>query len=140
MGPNTAFCFFAAGFLGVYGELIWPARVWPSVAGLGAALVGGYWLWRASPTPLGLGVLTVALLLFLLDAFAETLNIAGISATAAMALGFARLLAGPHRLQPVLAIPACLGFGAITLVLNRAAKQARRNKLADLYGERKGRG
>jgi hypothetical protein len=78
--------------------------------------------------------LAAAVLLLLLDAFAETLNIAGLSATAAMALGFANLLAGPHSLQPVLTIPACLGFGAITMALNRAAKRARRNKRADLSG------
>jgi membrane-bound ClpP family serine protease len=117
--------------------------MWPGVAGLGAALAGGYWLWQASPVPLGLGLLAVALLLFPLDAFADTFHVAGVLATGLMALGFSRLLVGPHRLQPLLTIPACLGIGAITMALNRAAKRARRNKradLADLYGERKGRG
>jgi membrane-bound ClpP family serine protease len=134
MGPNSAFCLFAAGLLGVYSELIWPGRVWPGVVGSGAAAAGGYWLWQASPTPLGLLLLATAVLLFVLDALAETSNMAGLSATAAMALGFSSLLAGPHPLKPVLTIPGCLGLGAITLMLNQAAKRARRNKRADLFG------
>jgi membrane-bound ClpP family serine protease len=134
MNPNTAFCLTILGLLGVYGELIRPGLVWLGVAGLGAALAGGYFLWLASPMPLGLGLLVGALTLFLVDASVETFGIAGMFATAALALGFTRLIVRPNTIQPALAIAVAILFGATTAALNRGARRARRNKRADLFG------
>jgi len=131
-GPNTAFCLLLFGLLGVYCELIRPGRALPGVVGAAAAFTGGYLLLQASPTALGLELLGGAAALFLLDAFFPTYFVAGTAATAALTFGFTMLIAGPRGIRPILAIPCCLGFGAITTFLNSAARRARRNKRADL--------
>ena len=128
MGPNTAFCLIIFGLLGVYCEFIWPGRVWQIVVGSAAAITGGYYLWRAEPTLIGLELLALSTFLFLLDAYLDSCFIAGIAATAALTFGFAKLIPGPHGIRPLLAIPWCLAFGIITLVLNSLGRRARRNK------------
>jgi membrane-bound ClpP family serine protease len=130
MDPNTAFCLLVSGVLGVYVELLWPGLVWPGVTGLGAVITASYFLLLAAPASLGLGLLAAAVFLFVLDLFVETLSLAGAAATVALALGFTQL--GPPRIQPLLALPGCLGLGTLTLVLNRAMRRARWNKRADL--------
>jgi membrane-bound serine protease (ClpP class) len=132
LGPNTAFCFLIFGLLGVYCEFIWPGRVLPGIAGAAAAVTGGYFLFRASPTALGLELLGLAVVLVLLDAFCATNFVAGIAATAALTFGFTRLIAASHGIRPILAVPWCVAFGTITMFLNSATRRARRNKRADL--------
>ena len=128
MGPNTAFCLVIFGLLGVYCEFIWPGRVLPGICGAAAAATGGYHLWRAVPSALGLELLALAAACFLLDAFIHTYLIAGTVATVALTFGFLRLIPGEHGIRPFWAIPWCLAFGAITMFLNWSARRARRNK------------
>jgi membrane-bound serine protease (ClpP class) len=128
MSPNIAFCLLICGILGVYSELIWPGRVWPGIAGTGSVLTGGYFLWLASPAPLGLELLASAAVMLALDACVDTLYVAGTVATAALALGFTRLIIGPNRIQPVWAVPLCIALGSVTMALNAAGRRARRNK------------
>ena len=128
MGPNTAFCLVIFGVLGVYCEFIWPGRVWQAVLGSAAAVTGSYFLWQALPSSIGLELLGISALLFLLDAYVDTRFIAGAGATAALAFGFVKLIAGEHGIRLWLALPWCLVFGAITMFLNWAARRARRNK------------
>jgi membrane-bound serine protease (ClpP class) len=132
LGPNTALCLLLFGLIGVYCEFIWPGRILPGIAGGAAAITGGYFLFHASPTALGLELLGAAAALFLLDAFFETYYVAGTVATAALTFAFTRLIEGPHGIRPILAIPWCLAVGAIITLLNSAARRARRNKRADL--------
>jgi membrane-bound serine protease (ClpP class) len=134
MHPDRAFCLSMFGVLGIYCELIWPGRVWPGVAGAGAVAAGWYFLWLASPAPLGLTLLAAAGALFILDACLETCYVAGLGATAALAFGFTGLIAGPQRIQPALAVACCLALGALTMVLNHAGRRARRNKRVGLPG------
>jgi hypothetical protein len=108
--------------------------VWLGTAGTGAAVAGGYFLWLASPAPLGLGLLAAAAVMFMLDAFVDTAQIVGTAATAALALGFTKLIVGLHGIRPGLAVSGCLALGAITMALNWAARRARRNKRLDVFG------
>ena len=130
MGSNTAFCLVIFGVLGVYCEFIWPGRVWQAVLGSAAAVTGGYFLWRDLPSPLGVNLLGAAALLFLVDAYIDTRFVAGTVATTALAFGFVKLIFGAHGIRPLLAVPWCIAFGAITMMLNWAARRARRNKRA----------
>jgi membrane-bound serine protease (ClpP class) len=134
MSPNIAFCLLICGILGVYSELIWPGRVWPGLAGFGSLLTGGYFLGRASPGPFGLGMLALAAVMLALDACVDTSYVAGTAATAALVLGFSRLIAGPNRIQPIWAVPLCIALGAVTMALNAAGRRARQNKRVDSTG------
>jgi len=129
MGPNTAFCLVIFGLLGVYCEFLWPGRVLPGICGAAITVTGGYHLWRAVPSGLGLELLALATVFFFLDAFVDTYFIAGAVATAVLAWGFLKLIPGVHGIHPFLAIPWCIAFGAITSFLNWSARRARQNKL-----------
>ncbi len=132
MGPQTAFFCVILGVLGVYCELIWPARVWQAVLGLGTLAAGGYFLAGATPTKTGLGLIALAAAFFLIDAFVDTHFPGAIIATVALTLGFLRLIKGARALSPVLVVPLCLVLGGVTAVLNRRVRRARENKRADL--------
>jgi membrane-bound serine protease (ClpP class) len=114
--------------LGVYCEFLWPGRVLPGIYGAAATVIGGYHLWRAVPSALGLELLALAAACFLLDALVSTYFLAGAVATVALAFGFVRLIPGDHGIHPLLSIPWCIVFGAITMFLNWSARRARRNK------------
>lgn len=133
MGPNTAFCLVIFGVLGIYCEFIWPGRIFPGICGAAAAVTGGYYLCHVTLTAprlelLGLELLATATTLFVVDAFVNTLCIAGTLATAALTAGFLTLVPGPRTIHPALAIPWCLALGVLTIALNWTARRARRNK------------
>ena len=132
MGSNTAFCLVIFGFIGIYCEFIWPGRVVPGICGAAAAVTGGYFLWHAAPTVVGLELLAAAAAFFVLDAFANTRFLAGTIATTAQTFGFIKLIPSPRGIRPVLAIPWCIVFGIITMGLNWASRRARCNKRSDL--------
>jgi membrane-bound ClpP family serine protease len=112
----------------IYGEVIWPGRVFPGLAGAAVALTGGYFLWRNSPAALGLELLAGAAALFAVEALLDTYFIAGLLGTAAAASGFCKLFAGRSGIAAGLAVPLCLLFGGVTIFLSRGVKRARRNK------------
>jgi membrane-bound serine protease (ClpP class) len=132
LGPNVAFVVTILGLFAVYWELIQPGRIYPGTLGAAAILTGGYFLWRLGPTANGLKLLAAAGVLFIVEACWSTRGLAGLAATAALALGFWELFAGPRHIAAYLAIPLCLAFGAVTIWLSAGAKRARRNKRADL--------
>jgi hypothetical protein len=92
------------------------------------ALTGGCFLWRNSPTGLGVELLAGGVVLLAVEALLDTYFLAGLLGTAAAASGFCTLFAGRSGIAPVLAIPLCLIFGAVTIFLSSGAKRARRNK------------
>jgi membrane-bound ClpP family serine protease len=137
IGPNTAFVLTIFGIFGIYSELVWPgcrvARIIsPGVLGLGATLTGSYFLWRHSPSVLGLELLGAAVVLLAVDAIVDSYFVAGVAGTAALAIGFWKLFDGTQRIEAVLAFPLCVVFGVTTMVLSHGAKRARRNKRTDL--------
>lgn len=80
----------------------------------------------------GLTLLGVSVGLFLLKAFWNIDFIARLGGTAALSVGFHRLIGGAAPVPLILDIPVCLIFGGITLLLCREEKRARRNKRLDL--------
>jgi len=132
--PNAAFALTIFGVLGIYCEFVWPGRIIPGFLGLAAALAGAFCLWRHSPTAAGLGLLGGALILFVLDAAVETFHIAGTLGTVALAAGFWKLFDKPPLISAGLAFSLSLVLGGVTILLNRGARRARRNKRADLTG------
>jgi membrane-bound serine protease (ClpP class) len=132
IGPNVAFVLTVFGLLAIYWELIRPGRIYPGTLGAAAVLAGAYFLWRLGPTADGLKLLAAAGIFFVVEACWNTGFVAGISATAALSLGFWKLFAGPRHIAGYLALPLCLAFGAATIWLSAGAKRARRNKRADL--------
>jgi hypothetical protein len=66
--------------------------------------------------------------LYLLDAYLDTRFAAGVAATGALSVGFVKLISGTHGVRPILSVPGCAVFGAVTMSLNCLARRARRNK------------
>ncbi len=132
LGPNTAFVLSVLGFLFIYGEFVWPGRVWPAAAGAAMAVTGAYFLYRSGATAAGLWWVGGAAALFLLDVFLNTFFIAGALGTAALGYGSWKLIPGSRPITPAFSIPLCVIFGAATMFLTNSARQARINKRADL--------
>jgi membrane-bound ClpP family serine protease len=87
-------------------------------------------MWRLTPQPVALGFVAVAVILFALDAALETFAVAGIAGIIALTYGCSEMYTGRQRISALLAIPACVTLGTITIVLNWAGRRARRNKRA----------
>jgi len=132
MRPDYAFILLISGLLGVYAELARPGLVAPGLAGCVLSLSGAYFLSRDAPSGLGLALLSVAVLLFVAEAFWRVNFVAGVFAIMALTCGFCVLLRETPRISLALAIPVSVVFGSITLVLVYGAKRARQNKWADL--------
>jgi membrane-bound serine protease (ClpP class) len=132
LGPNVAFVLTVLGLLAIYWEFIRPGQIYPGTLGAAALLGGAYLLWRLGPTAYGLKLLAAAGIAFVVEACWNTGFLAGIAATAALALGSWKLFAGPQHVAAYLAFPLSLAFGAATIWLSAGAKRARRNKRVDL--------
>ena len=132
LGPNTAFVLAICGVCFIYLELLRPGRIFPGVLG-GAALVeAGYFLWRNSPSALGLALIGGAAALFLIEVFVPVYGMAGLFGTAALAAGVSKLFPQPPRILPAIGIPLSIVFGALTTFLAYTANRARRNKWSDI--------
>jgi membrane-bound ClpP family serine protease len=123
--PNEAFALLAAGVAGCIWELTRPGRIAPGVAGLGAVVIGAYWLWRNHPTYVGLfwiGLTGIGFsLLPLTGAFCPIYVIAGLAGSIGWSAGFILLFRGASRIAPELAIPVCTAFSCIAAWLLRTA-------------------
>jgi membrane-bound ClpP family serine protease len=106
--------------------------VYPGVLGAVGLIIAAYFLWRSAPAGIGLLLIALAALLFLAEALWNTRFLAGIAGTTSLSFGFCRLFTGPNRISTALAIPVCIGFGAISVFLAYGARRARRNKWSDL--------
>lgn len=132
MTASAAFILLIFGLLGIYAEFVWPGRVIPGAAGCVLAVAAVYFLWRNSPTPMGVALLGIAAGLFVAEALWRLNFIAGVAAMTALAWGFCVLLPVPRRISPAVAIPGSTVFGALTMFLLWGAKRARQNKRADI--------
>ena len=132
MSPNAAFLLFISGLLALYCEFIRPGLIAPGVLGAAAALAGAWFLFRPPFYPGGLALVAAAAVLLLFEALAGPPFLLGVVATLALAVGFTLLLPPPRTLLPGVALPVSLVFGAVSMLLARAAKRARRNKTSDL--------
>jgi membrane-bound ClpP family serine protease len=120
LGPNQAFALLAAGVTGCIWELVRPGRIAPGVAGLGAGVMGTYWLWRNQPAPAGLVWIAVSILA-LAGACSPLYRTACLAGSIGLSTGFILLFPASLPIAPVLAIPVCTGFSCIAAWLLRTA-------------------
>ena len=132
MVPTNAFLLLVCGILCIYSESVWPGRVIPGLVGGVLAISGTYFLWRNSPTAIGLLLIGGAVIFFVAEAFWRVDLVSGVAGLVALTCGFCLLFPAPQGIAVRLAIPVCVIFGAITIFLMYQAKRARRNKRSDL--------
>lgn len=132
MDPNAALLLSLIGILGIYSEFIWPGRFLPALLGAAALVCGCYFLWRESPSRVGLVFIAAAMALFILESLYRTHFLAGAFASACLAVGACKLFREAPGIDAAVAIPASAAFGGLTTFLGSAAKRARLNKRSDL--------
>ena len=132
IGPNTALALTFSGILGIYVECLRPGRIVPGCVGLALIAWGSYTLFRYGPTSLGCFLLGAAVLLFALEILFNARYLAGAAATIVLFCGVKLLLPSPRGVQSVFGLSVCLVLGSITTLLCASAREARRNKQADL--------
>ena len=129
--PNIGFILLVLGALGIYVEFTSPGLIFPGIAGAILALLG---LSSLSVLPInwvGVGLLVLALALFVLEAKFASHGMLGIGGTVSMVLGALLLINGPPEMR--IHLPTALGvavpFAAITMFLVSMVIKARRNKV-----------
>ncbi len=131
MVSGYAFLLVLLGLLAIYSEFLWPGRILPGVAGCALTVVGCYFLWQNSPTVIGLGLIGMAVVSFIAEAFWRVDLVAGLLGIVALCCGSCLLIDGSRRIPPAFALPSSVVFGGITMFLLNAAKRARRSKWSD---------
>lgn len=139
--PNIAFILLVLGALGVYIEFSSPGLIVPGVAGGILLLLG---LSALSVLPInwiGVGLLILAIALFILEASFASHGILGIGGAISMILGAMLLVEGPPeiRIRFGTALGVTLPFALITVFLLALVIRARSNKVvtgsAGMVGE-----
>ncbi|MGI8958751.1 MAG: hypothetical protein ACR2IV_03115 [Bryobacteraceae bacterium] len=108
------------------------AALVPGLLGSVMVIAGAYWLWRNSPLPSGVLLITLAVLLLIAEALWDAHFIPGILGTISLLAGFSSLFPSVRAIHPALAVPVSIIFGALTTFLAFEAKRARRNKRSDI--------
>jgi len=129
--PNIAFVLLALGALGVYIEFSSPGLILPGVAG-GILLLLGMSALSVMPINwVGVGLLLLAVALFVLEAHFASHGILGAGGTVSMVLGALLLVDAPPELRIHLgtALAVTLPFAAITVFLLTLVLRARWNKV-----------
>lgn len=129
--PNIGFMLMVLGALGIYVEFTSPGLIFPGVAGAILVLLG---LSSLSILPInwvGVGLLALAVTLFVLEAKFTSHGVLGIGATISMILGAMLLVDGPPELRIHLttALAVSIPFALITMFLVTIVVRARRNKV-----------
>ena len=129
--PNIGFILLVLGALGIYVEFTSPGLIFPGIAGAILALLG---LSSLSVLPInwvGVGLLLLALALFVLEAKFASHGMLGIGGTVSMVLGALLLINGPPEMRIHLptALAVALPFAAITMFLVSMVIKARHNKV-----------
>lgn len=129
--PNIGFILLVLGALGIYVEFTSPGLIFPGIAGAILALLG---LSSLSVLPInwvGVGLLVLALALFVLEAKIASHGMLGIGGTISMVLGALLLVNGPPEMRIHLptALAVALPFAAITMFLVSMVVKARHNKV-----------
>lgn len=130
--PNLAFGLSVLGALGVYIEFVRPGTILPGFTGCILLAFGAYSLSKYPVTRLGLALIGAAALLFLAEVAWNTRFTASLIAIGILSAGSANLLSGRARISALAGCSLSILFGGTSAVLATAARQARRNKWADL--------
>jgi membrane-bound serine protease (ClpP class) len=130
--PTLAFTGAALGALAIYIEFVRPGKLVPGLAGAALLAWGGYVLSRFPVDYGALGIIAVGLALLLGETAWNSRFVGGVLGTLALAFGSARLITGPALISAPVAWILAIVFGVVSTVLAATARQARRNKRADL--------
>lgn len=130
--PTLAFLTLALGLLGILVELLRPGWVVPGLLGLLGIVIALHSIEKYPLRTSGVELLCASLLLLAGDYVWNSRSIGGGLATGALAYGSCHLFAPPFGINPALAVPVAVLFGAVTAFLANRAKQARVNKTTDL--------
>jgi len=126
--PNTAFVLLIVGVLGLYVEFNHPGMFAPGVIGGIAILLALFAMQMLPVTLAGVGLIILAIALFVLEAKFPTHGILGIGGTVAMILGALMLIQSPWTgmgVRPGTAIAVAIPFAVIAAVLTRAVARSR---------------
>jgi membrane-bound ClpP family serine protease len=132
IGPNMAVALSFSGILGIYLECLRPGRAVAGSVGVALLLWGGYQIWTFKPTPTGGLLMGLAVLFFLMEILVNARFLAGVLGTAVLFGGLKLLLPTPHALNTPFVFTVSLVLGVVTTLACAAAREARRNKRADL--------
>lgn len=127
--PSNALVLTATGGVSlVYWELCSPGRVVPGVIGSVLLLSASWSLSQRHLAVWGMMILSIAILLFIFDAWRPKSALIPITASAFLAAGLMGLIPGPERIAWWVAAPCALLLGTETSYLARIAARARDNK------------
>ncbi len=129
--PNIAFLLLILGFYGVLFELYSPGWGISGTLGVVCLILGLYSLSVLPVNLAGLGLLVVALALFVAEAFVTSFGALAAAGVACLILGGTMLIDSPEGFQKVsytVLIPIALGTAAITVFLLRNVIRAYRQR------------
>lgn len=118
--PNVAFLLMIFGFYGIYFELYTPGWGIPGTVGLICLLLGLFGLSVLPVNYLGLGLIFVAVGLFMAEAFVHSFGVLTLAGIACMILGGLMLVdspAGFSRVSLGVVVPVALATAAIIVLL-----------------------
>ncbi len=125
--PNIAYLLMTLGFLGLYFEFSHPGTILPGVLGAIFLLLGLYALSVLPINYAGVGLILLALLLFIAEIKVASYGLLTLGGVLAMILGSLMLFRSPDpalRLSLAWILPSALLVGGTTLVLARLAYRA----------------
>ncbi|MBN2265527.1 MAG: nodulation protein NfeD [Candidatus Aminicenantes bacterium] len=118
--PNLAYILLMIGFLGLYFEFSHPGAILPGVLG-GISLLLAIFAFQILPINyVGLGLILLALILFILEIKVQSFGMLAVGGIAAMIIGSLMLIKSPiSELRPSLGfiLPVVLGVAALVLFL-----------------------
>jgi membrane-bound serine protease (ClpP class) len=132
LDPNIAFVLFIIGVLGLFVEFNHPGGIIPGAVGVALILLSVFAFQLLPTTYAGVGLIVLAIVLFILEAKFVSHGLLGLGGAASMILGALLLVDGPIpelRVRLLTALAVTLPFALITIFLVTIALRARRNKV-----------
>lgn len=132
MDPNIAFILLVLGALAIYVEFHTPGAMVPGAIGIVAVLLAIFALYLLPTSLTGVGLITLAFILFILEAKFQSHGLLTVPGTILLVLGALMLVDGPipqMRVHLSTALAVSIPFAFITSALMTIAIRARRNKV-----------
>ena len=136
--PNLAYILLMIGLLGLYFEFSHPGAILPGVLG-GISLLLAVFAFQILPINyVGLGLILLAVILFVLEVKVQSFGMLAVGGIAAMIIGSLMLIKAPiTELRPSLrfVLPVVLGVSAIVIFLSDPGRPGPRPPLASPAGK-----
>ncbi len=136
--PNVAYLLMALAMLGIYTEISHPGLVLPGVVGVIALLLGLYSMSVLPVNLAGVGLIAVAVVLFLLEVKVTSYGLLTLAGLVAFVLGSMMLFDAPIpdlRVSLAVIVPTALTVAAVTIfLLTRVVRAHRRRPLTGAEG------